>query len=102
MLRSLPVGPVKVTLRLEPNSANPYGISAYVGTSQVGYLNTAKWAASDPWVVWMRRLDAAGVWPRFDGVHTLTPNAREEHMVHIRVPVQRELSSIADQLTAGN
>lgn len=102
VLRSLPLGPVKVIVRLEPNDANPYGISAFIGDSQVGYLNTNKWAATDPWVAWMLRLDAAGIWPRFEGVHRLTTNAREERMVHIRVPVQRELSSVADQLTAGN
>jgi hypothetical protein len=29
-LKKLPLGPLKVTMRLESNEANPYGISAYV------------------------------------------------------------------------
>jgi hypothetical protein len=101
VLRSLSLGPVKVTMRLEPNDANPYGISAYIGDSQVGYLNTKNWAATDPWVAWMLRLDAAGIWPRFEGIHRLTTDERKENIVNIRVPAKRELSAIADQLIAG-
>jgi len=41
-------------MRLDPNHANPYGISTYIGDVQVGYLGT-DWSATDPWVVWMMR-----------------------------------------------
>ena len=46
VLRSLPLGAVKVTMNLEANDDNPFGVAAYIGASQVGYLRTKDWAAS--------------------------------------------------------
>ncbi|MGA9357186.1 MAG: hypothetical protein WBW75_03995 [Mycobacterium sp.] len=83
-LRSMPFGPVLVTLRFEPNEANPYGISAYVNGQQVGWLGT-DWTADDPQVKWMMRLDAAGILPRFQGLHRLTGNTRE-HIINFDFP----------------
>jgi hypothetical protein len=83
-LRSMPFGPVLVTLRLEPNEANPHGISAYVNVRQVGWLGT-DWTANDPQVKWMKRLDAAGILPRFQGLHRLTENTCE-HIVNFDFP----------------
>ena len=102
VLPSLPLGPVKLTMRLDPNHANPYGISTYIGDVQVGYLGT-DWSATDPWVVWMMRLDAAGIWPRFDGVHRLTTDGLKEHIVNFSVPGRNDddLSVIADLLISG-
>jgi hypothetical protein len=101
-LRSLPLGQVSVTMRLEANEENPFGVSAYIGDSQVGYLRTKDWAATDPWVSWMRRLDAAGIWPRFVGTHEIGADRGAENIVNVLVPVQRELSSIAKRLIAGD
>jgi hypothetical protein len=66
----LPMGPVFVTMRLEPNEANPYGISAYVDGVHVGYLGT-EWTKSDTSVRFMTRLDEAGILPRFQGLHKI-------------------------------
>ena len=89
-------------MRLDPNHANRYGISTYIGDVQVGYLGT-DWSATDPWVVWMMRLDAAGIWPRFDGVHRLTTDGLKEHIVNFSVPGRNDddLSVIADLLISG-
>ena len=75
-----------MTLRLEPNEANPYGISAYVNGRQVGWLGT-DWTANDPQVKWMKRLDAAGILPRFQGLHRLTSGTRE-HVINFDFPRQ--------------
>jgi hypothetical protein len=100
-LEELPFGPLEVTMRLEPNEANPYGISAYVGNRQVGWLAT-EWAPSDPWVAWITRLDAAHIRPRFQGLHRLTDNLGE-HIINIHVPGwnDEDLSAIADRLIGG-
>lgn len=71
-LKSMPFGPGLMTLRLEPNEANPYGISAYVNGQQVGWLGT-DWTANDPQVKFMKRLDAAGILPRFQALHRRGP-----------------------------
>jgi hypothetical protein len=83
-LRSMPFGPVLVTLRLERTEANPHGISAYVNGRQMGWLGT-DWTANDPQVKWIKRLDAAGILPRFQGLHRLTENARE-HIINFDFP----------------
>jgi hypothetical protein len=85
-LKSMPFGPVLMTLRLEPNEANPYGISAYVNGRQVGWLGT-DWTANDPQVKWMKRLDAAGILPRFQGLHRLTTGTRE-YVINFDFPRQ--------------
>ena len=56
-----------------------------------------------PQVAWMMRLDAAGIWPRFEGVHRLTTNERKEHIVNVTVPGLHDddLSVIADRLISG-
>lgn len=102
VLRLLPLGQVSVTMRLEANEDNPFGVSAYIGDSQIGYLRTKDWAATDPWVSWMRRLDAAGIWPSFEGTHRVSAHDADENIVKVRLPAQRDLSSIADRLIAGN
>ena len=78
---------------LEPNHANPYGISTYIGDVQVGYLGT-NWSATDPWVAWMMRLDAAGIWPRFEGVHRLTTNERKALEEDIKYLEQIEKTAV--------
>jgi hypothetical protein len=97
-LKSMPLGPVLVTLRLEPNEANPYGISAYVNGQQLGWLST-DWTADDPHVKWMRRLDAAGIVPRFQGLHRLTLNDRR-HIINFDMPGPQEdpLDDIATRI----
>lgn len=83
-IERLPFGPVLVTLRLEPNDANEYGVSAYVNGRKVGWLST-EWTASDPQVMFMQRLDDAGILPRFKGIHRLTGNTRS-HIINFDVP----------------
>jgi hypothetical protein len=82
-IETMPLGPVLVTLQLEPNAANEYGISAYVNGRKVGFLST-EWTASDPQVMFMRRLDDAGILPRFKGIHRLTGNTRR-HIINFDV-----------------
>ena len=82
-IERLPFGPVLVTLRLEPNDANEYGVSAYVNGRKVGWLST-EWTASDPQVMFMQRLDDAGILPRFKGIHRLTGNTRS-HIINFDV-----------------
>jgi hypothetical protein len=82
-IKRMPVGPVLVTLRFEPNDANKYAVSAYVNGRQVGWLYT-EWTASDPQVMFMRRLDDAGILPRFKGIHRLTGNTRR-HIINFDV-----------------
>ena len=83
-IERMPFGPVLVTLRFEPNDANKYGVSAYVNGRQVGWLST-NWTASDPYVKFMRRLDDAGVMPRFMGIHRLTENTGSQ-IINFDVP----------------
>jgi hypothetical protein len=71
-IKRMPVGPVLVTLRFEPNDGNEYGVSAYVNGRKVGWLYT-EWTACDPRVEFMRRLDEAGILPRFKGIHRVSP-----------------------------
>jgi len=80
----MPFGPVLVTLRFEPNDANKYGVSAYVNGRQVGWMST-NWTASDPNVKFMRRLDDAGILPRFMGVHRLT-DSDVRHIINFDIP----------------
>jgi hypothetical protein len=97
-LKSMPFGPVLVTLLFEPNEANPYGISAYVSGRQVGWLGT-DWTANDPQVKWMKRLDAAGIVPRFQGLHRLTTGTRE-HIMNFDFPGRHDdpLDDIAGRI----
>lgn len=60
-------------MRFEPNEANPYGVSAYVHGRQVGWLAT-NWKARDTSVVFVRRLDEAGILPRFQGLLRVEPS----------------------------
>ena len=83
-IERMPLGPVLVTLRFEPNDANKYGVSAYVNGSQVGWLST-ELTASDPQVKFMLRLDEAGILPRFQGIHRLTGDAGS-HIINFNVP----------------
>lgn len=98
-LERMPFGPVFVTLRFEPNEANKYGISAYVNGGQVGWLST-NWTASDTWVKFVRRLDDAGVLPRFKGIHRLTGNTGR-HIINFDVPGRNDgrLGDIARRIT---
>ncbi len=97
-LAALPVGTLRVTLRFEPNEANAYGISAYVGECHVGYLQT-DWAADDPHVVWMKRLHDAHIWPRFEG--WAGDERGEWRYVDFMTPQRDELSEVADRLIGG-
>ena len=83
-IERMPLGPVLVTLRFEPNDANEYAVSAYVNGRQVGWLST-EWTASDPQVKFMRRFDEAGILPRFQGIHRLTGNTGS-HIINFNVP----------------
>jgi len=85
-LNRLPLGPVLVTARFEPNEANKYGISLYVDGQQLGWLGT-DWTARDPYVKFIRRLDAAGILPRFQGLHRLIGNTHD-HIINFDVPGQ--------------
>jgi len=83
-IERIPLGPVLVTLRFEPNDANEFAVSAYVNGRQVGWLST-EWTASDPQVMFVRRFDEAGILPRFQGIHRLTGNTGS-HIINFVVP----------------
>jgi len=69
--------------------------------TQVGWLGT-DWTANDPQVKWMKRLDAAGILPRFQGLHRLTENTREHtHIINFDFPGRHDdpLDDIARRIT---
>ena len=104
---ALPLGPVKVTLRLEPASR----VAAYIGDQQVGWLATqrnsvmrmtaGRFLWSDPWLTWVAQLDAAEIEPRFQGLLRIAgePGRR---IINLDVPGRKEprLSAIAKKITA--
>ena len=51
-------------------------------------------------MVWMTRLEAAGIRPRIRGVRRLTDNLGIR-IINIHVPSEKDLSALADKLTAG-
>jgi hypothetical protein len=83
-IERMPLGPVLVTLRFEPNDANEFAVSAYVNGRQVGWLST-EWTASDPQVMFVRRFDEAGILPRFQGIHRLDGDTGS-HIINFVVP----------------
>ncbi len=94
----LPMGPVFVTVRLEANEVNPYALVTYVDGRPVGWMNS-EWKASDPWVQFVSRLDAAGILPRFLGLHRLEKTHRgEEHRINFDVPVKGHAAGIASRI----
>ncbi|WP_127962244.1 hypothetical protein [Gordonia alkanivorans] len=95
---ALPLGKLKVSLRMKPNKDNPHAVAAFVGAKQVGWLSTA-WEASDPHVRWMKRLEEAGIRPRFEGQCKLTEVTKARSIV-FNMPEDRELSAIADGVIA--
>jgi hypothetical protein len=93
---ALPVGPLKVTLRFQPNESNPSGIAAYVGDRQVGWLNT-NWTATDPQIVWVKRLHDAWIRPRFQGK---CEHRSSGTYIIFYMPHNEELTAVADGLLA--
>ena len=106
---ALPLGPVEVTLRLEPRGSDSHGVAAYILGQQVGWLATQRTGSmriragsflwSDPWVTWMAQLDGAGIEPRFQGLLRIAgePGRR---IINVDVPGRTEprLSTIARKL----
>lgn len=102
---ALPLGPVEVTLRLEPSSR----VGAYILGQQVGWLPTQRNSAmripagsylwSDPWLRWMAQLDAAGIEPRVQGLLRVAGDPGRR-VINIDVPGRNEprLSAIAKQI----
>lgn len=65
---ALSVGPVRVTLHLQPNEADPLAIAAYAGPHQIGWLEPGSNAVDrHAEIDWMISLDQAGIRPRFRG-----------------------------------
>lgn len=77
-VNALPMGPMFVTVRLEPNEAYPFSMAAYVDGKQVGYLAPTEYptTADDPWVGFVRRLDDAGILPRFKALREVENSGR--------------------------
>jgi hypothetical protein len=97
-IEHMPLGPVLVTLRSEPNGANAYGVSAYVNGRRVGWMSTG-WTASLPYRInFVRRLDDAGILPRFKGIHQLTGDTGC-HIINFRVPRTGHLCEIERRIT---
>ena len=85
-VNGLPFGPMFVTVRLEPNEEFPFSISAYVDGKQVGYLAPTEYPATadEPWVGFVRRLDDAGILPRFKALREIENSGRS--IIRIEVP----------------
>jgi len=96
-VEALPLGAVLVTLRLEPNEANRYGISAYIHGRQVGYLST-QWNARDPWVKFITKLDKASILPRFIGVHGVSNSGHRDISFDVPGRDDDPLPTIANRL----
>lgn len=96
---ALPLGPVEVTLSLEPRDSGATGVAAYINGQQVGWLATQRTGSmrsgagsflwSDPWLAAMAQLDAAGILPRFQGLLRIAgePGRR---IINIDVPGRNE------------
>lgn len=98
-LARLPLGPVKVTLKLKPNDTNPHAVAAYVGNKQLGWLAT-DWSASDPHVRWIKRLENSGICPRFPGICRNRGHAPPDRIVNFVMPSDDRLTAIATELVA--
>ncbi|WP_067683293.1 hypothetical protein [Nocardia miyunensis] len=96
-LAGLPLGPVKVTLKLKPNNANPHAVAAYVGNKQLGWLAT-DWSASDPHVRWIKRLETSGIRPRFPGICRNRGTVPSDRIVNFVMPSDDRLTAIAKEL----
>ncbi len=108
-VESLPLGPVEVTLRLQPRDSDPHGIAAYIEEQQVGWLATQRSALElrlasgflwrDPSVTWMTRLDEAGIRPRFQGLLRVAGDPGRR-VINIDVPGRHDprLSTLAKKL----
>lgn len=85
-VNSLPFGPMFVTVRLEPNEEYPFSMAAYVDGKQVGYLSPTEWppTADEPWVGFVRRLDDAGILPRFKAMREIENSGRS--IIRMEVP----------------
>ncbi len=106
---ALPLGPVEVTLRLQPKDSDPHGLAAYVDEQQVGWLATQRSGIEsrlasgflwrDPSVTWMTRLDAAGIRPRFQGLLRIAGDPGRR-IINIDVPGRHEprLSTLAKKI----
>lgn len=97
-MESLPLGPLKVSLRHKPNPDNPHAIAAFVGNRQVGWLST-DWSADDPHVAWVKRLASRGIRPRFTGECKLS-EVRGDRKVVFFMPGRNDepLDEIASRL----
>jgi len=95
-IKALPLGPLHVTLRFQPNEVNPYAIGAYVDEVQVGWLQT-EWTSTDPHVAWVKRLHDARIRPRFEGECVVDRYGRD---IDFNTPLPQELTEVADELLA--
>ena len=96
---ALPLGPVEVTLHLEPRGSDSNGVAAYIRDQQVGWMATQRTGSmrigagsflwSDPWLTAMAQLDAAGILPRFQGLLRIAgePGRR---IINVDVPGRNE------------
>lgn len=103
----LPLGPVEVTMRLEPGNR----VAACIQGQQVGWLPIQRssfaripagsFLWSDPWLTWMAQLDAAGIEPRFQGLLRIAGDPGRR-IINIDVPGRNEprLSAIAKKIIA--
>lgn len=96
-LAAIPLGSVKITLKLKPNDANPHAVAAYRGNKQLGWLAT-DWSASDPHVQWIKYLEANGVHPRFPGICRIRGADPSDRIVNFTMPTDDRLPEIAAEL----
>ncbi|WP_205873461.1 hypothetical protein [Mycobacterium camsae] len=98
-------GPVKVTLRHQPNEANPHAVAVYVLEQQVGWIGTT-WTADAPELLWVKKLETAGIRPRLEGGVTIEDFGErfggQYSDIDFYMPEDDELPHVAEQLIASN
>ena len=100
-IERIPLGPVLVTLRSKPigmNQTNQYPVAAYVNGRQVGWMSTDWTAGLTGQIIFVLRLDDAGILPRFRGIHRLTGDTGR-HIINFGVPRSDQLYEIERRVT---
>ena len=95
----IPEGPAHVTLRHQPNAANPYSVAVYLDDQRhVGWIGTT-WSADAAELLWVRRLAAAGLRPRLRAeCEYLRMGGNSYTYLFFYMPIDAELMAVADEL----
>lgn len=97
----IPPGELTVTLRHEPNEANPFAVAVYLDDQRhVGWIGTT-WSEDADELLWVQRLAAAGLRPRCEAWREIKRAAGHEYTyLFFLMPYDDDLDAVADELIA--